>query len=595
MSGEDGSLPVAGRHGELTSLLAELPFCDGLEPAALADLAAEVTWFALPGGATLFEQGDPPDALYIVATGCLRAVVAIAGGAVAEVGRVTAGETVGEMALISGKRRSATVQALRDTELVRLSRESFESLLDRHPRAMMNLARLIVRRLELAQRTKPAVATAKTFAILPHDPDVPAATFAAAFAAALARFGSTELVTRAKAADRTSDWFHRVESGSDYVVYLAEADVSSWGRLCLRQVDCVLLLARAADKASPWQLLAGGPNPGTVTPHAELVLLHEGHGMPRGTIHWLNQHPVDMHHHVRVAADVERTARLLTGRAVGLVLSGGGARGFAHIGVIAALRQAGIPLDLVGGTSMGAIIAAGVAGEWDDAMMLERYRQAFVASNPLSDITIPTISLVKGHKVSRLLQTAFGELQIEDLWRPYFCVSANLTRGAAVVHRRGLLWRWLRASVAIPGVLPPVYDNGDLHVDGGVINNLPVDVMREIGRGPVIGVDASADDTFVAEAAEHKLPLWRRLMRDEGVRMPNILQILWRAGTVNSGAAVAVFREQTDLLMEPPLASVDMLDWKAFDRAIEIGHRHATERLAGMPRPLPVEGGMLPV
>lgn len=144
------------------------------------------------------------------------------------------------------------------------------------------------------------------------------------------------------------------------------------------------------------------------------------------------------------------------------------------------------------------------------------------------------------------------------------------------------MWRWLRASVAIPGVLPPVMHGGEVLVDGGAMNNLPVDVMRELGRGAVIGCDVGADRAFTAAAdAVDAPPLWRVLGR--GRPRPNIFQILWRAGMVNSAAATAAHREKTDLLLQPALEQVELLDWRAFDRAIAAGHAYARERLAREP------------
>jgi NTE family protein len=274
--------------------------------------------------------------------------------------------------------------------------------------------------------------------------------------------------------------------------------------------------------------------------------------------------------------------RLLTGRAVGLVLSGGGARGFAHLGVVRALREHGVPIDLVGGTSMGGILAAGVAMDWSDEELATRFRRSFVDTNPLSDFTLPLVSLVSGRKVGMLLRREFGDIDIEDLPLPFYCVSSNLTTGRIAVHQQGTLWRWLRASVAIPGVLPPVFQGGEVFVDGGAMNNLPVDVMRARGRGPVIGVDCGMDRAFTADPEEAEAPFFRRLFGGRpGRRRPNILQILWRAGMVNSTTATLERRSQSDLLVTPALESLDLLDWKGFERAIEIGYRDACRQLAG--------------
>jgi len=174
----------------------------------------------------------------------------------------------------------------------------------------------------------------------------------------------------------------------------------------------------------------------------------------------LARYKAGFHYHLRSKrqSDMERLARLVSGRAIGLVFSGGGARGFAHIGVMRAFKAAGIPFDLVGGTSMGSMIAA-AALEWDEAETMDHLKRAFVITNPLSDYTLPLVAIVRGRKVSRLLREHFGEALIEECWRPFFCTSLNLTAGSAKVHRAGPLWRALRASIAIPGVLPPVIEN----------------------------------------------------------------------------------------------------------------------------------------
>jgi NTE family protein len=345
-----------------------------------------------------------------------------------------------------------------------------------------------------------------------------------------------------------------------------------------------VLVASAAAECGAWRALQDQREASLAPQCSELVLLHDGRIERGSAARWLAKHPGMPHHHVLGAPDIGRLARLLTGTAVGIVLSGGGARGAAHIGVVRALREAGVSIDLVGGTSMGAILGAGLAAGWSTEELLERFRRSFVDVNPLRDYTLPVVSLVSGRKVSALLRREFGDLGIEDLPLPFYCVSSNLTTGQSAVHRSGELWRWLRASVAIPGVLPPVMHRGEVLVDGGAMNNLPVDVMRELGRGPVVGVDVGADRAFTAESDDLDVPpLWKVMawLRG-GRRRPNIFQILWRAGMVNSTATTAAHREKTDLLLQPPLEQVDMLNWKAFAHAIAVGHEHAAQRLAAL-------------
>lgn len=560
-----------------------LPLFQDLDAVLLDAIAAEIEWFALPGGTTLFEAGDEPDALYCVISGSLGAYTLSEAGHRRLVGRVMAGETVGEMALISGKPRSASVVALRDTELGRLSRATFERLMLSHPQGLLRLAQLMVERLDSAQRQiRGRRATPKTFAIVPHGAEVSGTTFAAQFATCLEHIGRTELVWSQRGADHTSQWFHAIERANDFVVYVCDPAPTNWSKLCLRQADAALLLARAQTKPSEWPVLETHSERGASAQRMELVLLQTD-GIAAGqTQHWLDLKPGLPLHQIRGTADMARMARLLTGNGLGIVLSGGGARGFAHIGVLRAVREAGITIDAIGGTSIGAVIAAGYASEWTDDELKQRVRRSFVDTNPVNDYTLPLVSLVSGRKVSRLLQREFAAVRIEDLPLPFFCVSTNLSSGQLAVHRRGELWRWLRASVAIPGVLPPVVSHGELFVDGATINNLPVDVMREAGLGRVIGVDVGADRVFTTDDVDSDAPpLWKILQWFRGRKQRiNILQILWRAGMVNSAANTIARRELSDLLLQPPLEQIDMLNWRAFDGAIEAGYRYAQSRLA---------------
>ncbi len=556
------------------AMLAALPLFSGLPKTVVDEAVTGLEWLSLPGGGVLFEAGSPADAVYFVVSGCLG--VYGPGGEL--IGRIAAGEAVGEMGIIVSRARTASVRALRDSELAMLSASTFERVLLGHPEAILRLARMSVNRLVDREREHTHDIVPRTIALVPLDPELDLHSLCARLVDALARHGRAEVVGRERAGSHSPRWFHERELRNDFVVYAADADDTAWTRLCLRQADVVLLATRG-----------GGGDAGWVRPlwhdggmrRAELLLLHESGIAGGAAARWQASLPGIRHHHVRGAADLERVVRLLTGRAVGLVLSGGGARGFAHLGVVRALRQHGVPIDVVGGTSMGGILAAGVAKDWDDAELVERFKRCFVDTNPLSDFTLPLVSLVSGRKVGMLLRRELGDIDIEDLPLPFFCVSSNLTTGRIAVHQHGPLWRWLRASVAIPGVLPPVFQGGQVFVDGGAMNNLPVDVMRARGRGAVIGVDCGMDRAFTTDVEATESPsLWTLLGGPGKQRRPNILQILWRAGMVNSATATSDRRSQSDLLITPALESLDLLDWKGFRRAIDIGYRDACERLA---------------
>jgi NTE family protein len=559
------------------AVLASLQLFEDLEPAALVAVAEQVAWFCLPGGATLFDQGEEADSLYAVSSGTLGAYRSGPDGT-RLIGRIRRGETVGENALVSGSRRSATVIALRDTELMRFSKTAFDELASQFPSAMLNIARLAVARLERSFRHETPRSTSRTFAIIGNNAGIDAQDFATRLSGQLASLGRVEVFTRDQAAQHTSVWFNEIETRRDYVLYVADPESLAWTRQCVAQADTLILLANPKDEPRPWPGLDTTSSVMAGAQSAELVFLQRRVIRPGTTKRWIEQLLVP-HHHVRSGEDIARLARLITGNAVGMVLSGGGARGFAHIGVIKAIREAGIAIDHCGGTSVGAIMASGVAAGWDNTQLISRHRRNFVERNPLGDYTLPLISLASGRRVSRLLRREVGDIDIEDLPLPFFCISTNLTRGEMKVHRSGPLWHALRASVAIPGVLPPVFQDKQILVDGGVINNLPVDVMRQLGRGRVVGVDVGSEHSLVAcDDVDEVSVLGRlRLLRER--RAPNILQLLLRAGSLSSTLVIAANREQSSILLTPPLDGIDVLDWKAFDRALEAGYRHASQRM----------------
>jgi NTE family protein len=532
----------------------------------------------LPGGQILFRENEIADSLYIVLSGCLGVVVRGSNGHDILVARVAAGETVGEMGLLGGGVRSATVEALRDTELLKLDKGSYEDLLLRDPKSIHALISLLARRLR--ETTRPNNGTTlpiRTVAVVPLGLDVDHRRVANDLHRKFSSDGQRALLLDCMSAEQSTSWFHAAETGNDITFYCAEPADQQWTNLCLRQADRVLFVASATSvfATPPW--LAGQIQ--TLRRSADLVLLHDG---PRSgvqsLVHWRAHLPVDLICHVRRGNpnDIARLARLLRGNAITLVLSAGGARGFAHLGVIRALREAHVPIDLIGGCSMGSIVGATVGLEWDDLEIKERLRHSFVNTNPVNDYTLPFLSLIKGRKVAHLLEQNFGSLRIEDLWRPFFCVSTNLTTGTLAVHRDGPLVDALRASISIPGLLPPVMIGRDAHVDGGVMNWLPVDVSGA-KRGTIIAVDVASDPALVSFEECNRFQTWRFLRRRR--KLPPIVAVLLRAATVSGDSLTRMAHARADILFKPPLEDIDILDWQACDRAIDAGYRHAVEKL----------------
>lgn len=565
---------------ELQMRLADFPLLREVGPRAMAALLEAAEWFSLPGGAVLDRDGENDEAVFLVVAGCLGVYATDDEGQDQFVANVPAGETVGEMSVISGEPHSAKLVALRDSELLRLGKSAFQRLVVRHPRLSLNLMQLLVQRLRQTTRRSVTSQHVRTIALIPLHDGIDCRALGRSLTTAFTEMSLAAGALGSEASDRESEWLARYEAGHDVVLYQGDVADNAWTQLCLRQADRVVLVARLGAEIA-WHPFAGEPMARFKRQMPELILLRQA-GQGLSTVPRVQFGAHSMHHYVREGepSDIRRLARLLAGRAVGLVLAGGGARGFAHIGVVKALREAGVPFDLIGGASMGAVVAAGVAMGWDHSELSRRMRRAFVETNPLSDFTLPLLAVFRGKKVTQLLRDNFGELRIEDMHPTFFCVSSNLTSGKAQVHTDGPLWRALRASVAIPGLLPPIIHEKHLLVDGGLMNNFPVDVMAAYGRGPIIGVDVAGDEAPIAEAENYSDQSWWPLFRQQLKGAPSIVSILMRSGTVGNEAQRRQAREQADLLFDPPLLGVGLRSWQAFDRAVAEGYAHASEIIA---------------
>lgn len=545
--------------------------------------AQDVVTFSLPGGSTLYEAGEEADHIYFLRAGRLGAIRQDEGMDPQFLGVIRPGEPAGEMAMISGTIHSAKVVALRDSEILALPRAAFFRAAENDAKIMVQLARLmILRARQTASRAAPGAPS--VFGFYGMSADVKAREQVEQIGHAIRRLGYSISVIGIEAERSTTEWFSNAEQGHDFILYVAEAPETYWKNVVGRQVDRLFLMGMG--NASPDDCVTTNlPEPLLRQRLIDLILIQPADSLlPSGSETWLDRLPTAQLFHIRNGDEdhYARMARFFTGMAVGLVLSGGGARAYAHIGAIKALREAKTPIDFVCGTSMGAVIGAALAMGWDDQEIDWRIRKAFVDSSPLDDIAFPMIAMTRGLKVEERLEEHFGDTQIADLWLPFFCVSSNLTVGTYQLHVRGQL-RWaLRASISLPGILPPVKDGDNVLVDGGVMKNLPADVLRNMHRGPIVAVDVSRARGLSATDVASPPSLWRWFWSGQWRQGPPIVALLMRAGTVSTGRDLIASREASDVLVVPDLAGIDIRDWEAFDPATQAGYvatKAALERL----------------
>ena len=599
-------------------------FLGPVEDATLNSLREQLQWVEVAAGQTLMAQGEPGDAMYLSISGRLRAYVRDEDGVEHMVREMARGQIIGEMSLYTDEPRSATVVAIRDSVLVRLDKPQFQHLLQSSAQVSIALTRQLIQRLQAVQ-TRPELARPVTISLLPITAGVDLHGLANNLVAQLQRLvpsggvcvvdagridrdlgvaglARSEFADAAQAADtnrRIGLYLDQIEATHEYVLLLADDTPTPWTRRCSRRSDEMLLLADATQPAvlhaTETQFLM--QRDGRAEAAEILVLLHPADlRCPQGTHEWLARRPVSDHIHIRpaLARDMARLARIQSRNAIGLVLAGGGARGLSHLGILQALQQRGIEVDFVGGTSIGAVMAALVASDRPVDEVLDVARRAF-STNPTGDFNlVPLMSLIAGKRLRRIITTATQQLfgcmpNIEDLWKNCYCVASNYSQASEHVLRSGPLLQGVLASIAIPGALPPVLVDGDLLCDGGTFNNFPVDVMREArGVGRVIGVDLSFRKPRRIELAE--VPGAWALLRDRlrprarrRYKLPSLVAYLMNVTVLYSTSRQRQAQKLTDLYFNPPLDRVGMLQWNRFDHIVEQGRLHGAQTLDALP------------
>lgn len=535
--------------GVSLSTLACVPLLAGADAEALEALAADAYPRRVLAGEWLIREGDDAEDLYVVLRGRLRAVAGADGRTLRVLGP---GAAIGELALLTGSARSASVQAVRDSTLLQLGRGRFVELMERDSGFAAAVARELAAQLQAsgglaAPPSRPALLTLRRV-----DAGVPLAAVASSLAHALSTYGPVEILG-ADAAGTSA--VEQAEQENAHVLLVDETGAGVWSDLCARQADRTLLVATADS-----------PPPAEPSPDADLVVLGPSSGAALRAL--LDAVQPRAHHRLATTEPSDpgagRLARRLVGRALGVVLSGGGARGFAHIGALAELEADGIEIDRYGGCSMGSFIAAMAAAGWSPGDIRDRCDEELVRRSPFNDYTLPRVALIRSRKAARMFDRLFGEMTIEELAKPLFTVSADLLSSRLVIHRRGSVTEAVGASMSIPGLVPPLSRSGRLLVDGGVLNNLPIDAMADSGEGPIVAVDVVRR---LEVSAEDEPPL------------PSIMETLSRATVLGSVERAERNRELALLVITPEAQDIPLRDFRALDRAVEAGRAAARAAL----------------
>jgi predicted acylesterase/phospholipase RssA/CRP-like cAMP-binding protein len=523
------------------------------------------------------------------------------------------GDSVGELGLLTHNPCAATVRAIRDCTVLRLPRLTFDRIIEQYPRLCLQLARTTAIRIQENLGAIPKPNTETTIALVALSEDIDLKSLCDILEKTIGATSSVRVVGSAELDARHGKGFsqvdqadarhsdvisvlNRLESEASFVLLRADSSgLTQWTQRCLRQADEIVFVAKASS--SPIQTAIELRVLELLREHGmsrlRLVLLHPPEtSAPSGTAGWTASRPGTVIQHVREAhlPDIRRLARGLTGQLVGMALSGGGARGFAHIGVLRALSEAGIEPDIIGGTSMGAVIGAQLAMgmSYDDMIRVNRY--SWVDAKPWSDYTLPFSSVISGRRLARMLSDMFGDRHIEDLWLRYFCVSSNLTRAIAAEHHHGPLARWVLATASVPGLAPPVFHCGEVYVDGGIANNLPGDVVRRLSAGTVIAIDTSSETELTVDPELESCPTGRAMLKHRFLGKPDtpsLYEILFRCTDIASEKTVEQVRKDADLYLRPPLEGFSNGHFDRIEKIAEEGYRYGLDAVAQFVRKNP--------
>ncbi|MDH4262771.1 MAG: cyclic nucleotide-binding domain-containing protein [Spirochaetia bacterium] len=600
---------------KLRNFLSSIDLMSSLDAETLAALEPKMQWIFLPGGETLMKQDDMGDSMYIVVNGRLRYIVQNQNQEIVDEGEFSRGDIIGEMSLLTGEKRSATVFSTRGCEVVRFTTEVFENLISKNPLGMMNITRTIALRLKNKMGYAKKKRKIKVVTILPLYENLPYTDFAhklvnclkknksvfyadkKSFVKHLENENNQNISSANISYSLTSlfSWLYTLEDTYELVLIISEPDDKVWTETCIKHTDKIYLLAdhQCSESLYPVEIRYLNESSNEKSPEKELILLYDQPDLePSETGLKLTNRKVSQYHHIRIYEDKDfsRLSRTFMGQSIGLALGGGGAKGFAHIGLLRAFEEEGIPVDIIGGTSAGSIMGALYALGYKINEIESIAKKIMVDKNNLNDYTYPLVSLLRGGKYTHAIREFLGTKKIEDMWIPYFAVATDLTLAEKKVFSEGYLWKAIRASTSLPGIMPPLYDDGSIYVDGALLDNIPGSVLKNKNTGISIAVclgtgdRKSRDKIFSAIFDERKQGIAPSIIealkkklspRFRKAHVPAMGNLIMRATMVHSLAMEHTTQKSVDLYIELPVGDYSLFGWKDFDKIVEAGYSYA--------------------
>lgn len=597
---------------KIFSAIKRNPFFSSLSRSVLKNLIDKFELISVKGGDVIIEEGSDEKELYLVVHGRLRVFRTYQINheifSEYELGK---NEIFGEISLLVQRKRSASVVAIRDSDLLRLSKDAFEELLVNHPEAGLKLAKLSIGRLLEAQNNEHNKLFSNRFIAFCLIPSNNSTLFDKIIMLMLSEMkkqkksvffvdkntveqlmgSSIETIYKSDVkVNQLTRLLNEKELLYDFVIYQSDPVLSHWTQLCLRQSDAVYLLHDVSASEINTHISEYINDCAHLKNHRiSLVLIHENQqSQTVRASEYLSELKLEDVYHVMKGRteDFARLMRIITGQSLGVVLGGGGARGFAHIGLVKALYELNVDIDIIGGTSLGALVAMSVSAGYSVDDMITLCRDLLIDATTY-DYTLPYMSLMSGKKLNQVLRSIYGENKhIEDLWIRSFCVSTNISNCDLVVHQTGLIWESVRASLSLPGIYPPVVRNNELLVDGGVVNNLPVNIMgKHFHAGKILASNISVTHeamNYNTSVDDTGWDLFRSTLNPFNKNKkyyPRVGDVLRRSLSVNQVRNQSLMYDSVDYFVDLNMSGFRTHDFGRFDEIIAIGYEQAMKKL----------------
>lgn len=547
----------------------------------------------LEAGDYLFRQGDLANSLYVVLSGRLRAVMQDKNGTNI-LGDIGEGEPTGEFALFTNEPRMASVLAIRKTVILKITKQEYLDLVGQNPAFSGILTGYLIRRLRRNIMEQHMSSTPKNIALINLQPGHDLGPWTTDIERTLEESGFPIQVFdhESKPELHYRSVFDTLDQQEGLNILVCSEAQPEWSRLCLLSADLVIVATEFLADPGLYEIekMQNLYAQSILNKKIYIVFLHEEETMlPKQTSRWLEKRKVNLHIHVRKnhQGDIGRFCRIISNQAVGIVLGGGGAKGFAHVGAVKALLEAGINVDFLGGTSAGALYGIAMShSDFEPAKVNSLCAAAAKRKLTSNDFSWPIISIMSGKKMSGFMKEMFGESELEDIWVNSYCVSTNFSSSGTKVHNRGLVSKMVGASIAIPGVFPPVVIDQQLHVDGGVVDNLPIDPMYRYPVRHIIAISLSGLENRLVDYLETPtagMLIWDKITRKKRYRIPGISSIIINSLTLNSRQKQENTKAKVSLYFEMDLKGVGLMDDKKWSQTIQKGYEQMKACLENLP------------